>query len=170
MQCNVLQSSVTQDGNDHYFDEIRSYLLIGKDLFNEMKRNTFSAQESYAEVLCSRCRAFMQGLVSISRSPLWPQQIVDNFCQVIAEFQRLHNIYQERFDGFSGEDYRYCCTSETQHAPGKGRPKFLIPMSQLVGLRSPGRQFQKCLVSLKKLFYVVDMNFPCQWVKTTIQI
>lgn len=118
-----------------YFQQICSYLLLGKDLFNEMNRNIFTSQEGYAEVLCSRSTAFVEGLVTISRNPVWPQNILDGFCLLINEFQRLQNRYEERFDGFSGEDSQYVCPNQQRNS-GKGRPKFLIPRSQLVGLRS----------------------------------
>ena len=53
-----------------YFQEIFSYLLLGKDLFNEMSRNVFTSEEGCAELLCSRSTAFLEGLVAISRDPV----------------------------------------------------------------------------------------------------
>ena len=93
--------------SEEYLDEIQSCLSIVKDLFAEMKRNTFSADERYAEAICLRCKAFMEGLVIISRNPLWPQQFVDDICELLRKFQHLHNIYDEQFNGFRVEDSQY---------------------------------------------------------------
>ena len=95
----------------------------------------FTCDENYAEVLCSRCTTFVEGLVTISRNPTWPQDMADDFCSLINQFQQIQYRYEERFNGFSGEDTQYICPIEQQNN-ARGRPKFVIPFAQLVGLRS----------------------------------
>ena len=97
-----------------YFQEICLYLLLSKDLFNEMSRNVFTSVEVYAEFLCFRSTAFLEVLVAISRNLVWPQNIVNSLFLVATEFQRLQNRYAEQFDGFSGEESsQYFCPGET---------------------------------------------------------
>ena len=115
-----------------------------------MSRNVFTSEERCAELLCSRSTAFLEELVAISRNPVWPQNIVDSFFLVTTEYQRLQDSYAEQFEGFSGENSSQYLRPSQQHNSGKGRPKFLIPRAQLVGLRT----FIK--------FYL-EGNFPNAW-------
>ena len=49
-------------------NDVRSYLLNGRDMYLELRRNTFTAQGTYAKVLCSRCSAFIYGLSIIAQN------------------------------------------------------------------------------------------------------
>ena len=61
---------------DSQYGQIRAYLLLGKDLFNEMDRNRFTYDDNLAEVLHNRCSAFIEGLVIISRNITFTAEIV----------------------------------------------------------------------------------------------
>ena len=104
----------------------------GKDLFNEMNRNKFTCDDNYAEVLCSRSRAYVEGLTTITRNPVWPEEVID-FCSLILQFQQIRAEYEQRFNSLDRDDTQYRCPEEST---GRGRPKFVIPVNQLVGLRS----------------------------------
>ena len=78
-----VQQEVSIDNQSKFLDDVREYINIGKDLFAEMKRNCFSVNECYAGVLCSRSEVFMEGLVIISRNPVWPQYLVDVIFDII---------------------------------------------------------------------------------------
>ena len=45
-----------------FINDVLSYLAVGKDMFIELKRNLFTAEDDYANVLCQRCTAFIDGL------------------------------------------------------------------------------------------------------------
>ena len=68
-----------KDG-DQQFREISTYLIIEKDLFDEMNRNKFTCDENYAEILCLRSSTYIEGLTTIARNPVWPQEVKDDFC------------------------------------------------------------------------------------------
>lgn len=119
--------------SDQQFQEISAYLIIGKDLLNEMNRNKFTCDENYAEILCSRNSAYVEGLSTIARNPVWPQEMRDDFYSLINQFQQIRAEYEQRLNGLDREDTQYRCPEEST---GRGRPKFVIPVNQLVGLRS----------------------------------
>ena len=48
---------------DQHFREISAYLTIGKDSFKEIKRSKFTCDEDYADIFCSRSRAYVEGLL-----------------------------------------------------------------------------------------------------------
>ena len=75
------------ENGDQQFREISAYLIIGIDLFNEMYRNKITCDENYAEILCSRSSAYVEGLTAITRNPFWPQEVKDAFCSSINQFQ-----------------------------------------------------------------------------------
>ena len=77
---------MSEDG-DQQLREISSYLIIGKDLFNEMNRNKITCDENYAEILWSRSSAYVEGLTAITRYPFRPQEVKDDFCSSISQFQ-----------------------------------------------------------------------------------
>ena len=92
-----------------HFRQICAYLVLGKDLFNEMNRNKFTCDENFGEILCIRSCAFVDGLVAISRNPAWTEAIVDDFHSLINEFQQMQYTYGERFNGFGRDDFQYLC-------------------------------------------------------------
>ncbi len=105
------------------FREICAYLVLGKELFNEMNRNRFTCDENYGEILCTRLCAFIEGLVAISTNPTWPQATADDFYLLINELQEMQYAYEDRFNGFGRDDLAYLCPNEQRNA--KGRPKYL---------------------------------------------
>ena len=130
------ESKEQDDQHGQHYCQICAYLALGKDLFNEMNRNKFTCDENYGEILCTRSCAFIEGLIAISGNPTWPEAIVDDFYSLINEFQQMQYTYGERFNGFDTDDFQYLCRivmNELQNE--KGRPKFLIPRAQFLGLR-----------------------------------
>lgn len=117
-----------------FFDNLLSFLLLGKDVLIELKRNLFTAQNEYAIVLRERCNALVDGLMVVSSHTLTSCEISDGICSLVVELQRLSNILEERLENFPDEEYRFVSCSEK--GGGRGRSKFLIPESQIVGLRS----------------------------------
>lgn len=101
-----------------------------------MNRNKFTCDENFGEILCTRSCAFVEGLVAISRNPAWTEAIAYDFHTLINEFQQMQYTYGERFNGFGRDDFQYLCPIYNEQRNEKGRPKFLIPRAQLVGLRS----------------------------------
>ena len=49
------------ENGDQQFREISAYLIIGKDLFNEMYRSKIPCDENYVEILCSPSSAYVEG-------------------------------------------------------------------------------------------------------------
>ena len=62
-----------------YCNDVRSYLRNGRDMYLELRRNIFTAQGTYAEVLCSRCSAFIYDLSVIAQNSIWSPEIVRDF-------------------------------------------------------------------------------------------
>ena len=118
---------------DQHFREISAYLTIGKDLFKEMKRSKFTCNEDYADILCSRSSAYVEGLATITGNPVWPQEVKDDSCSLIIQFQEIRAEYEQRLNGLDSETTQYRCPEEST---GRGRPKYVIPVNQLVELRS----------------------------------
>ena len=123
-----------------FINDVLSYLAVGKDMFIELKRNLFTAEDDYANVLCQRCTAFIDGLSILSGNSLWSRPvgdtyIADDMCNLIIELQQMHDILQERVETAPTENSRYTCGYE-RGSRRRGRPRFLIPERQLVGLRS----------------------------------
>ena len=87
-------STRAQDGrrlNEPVFscNDIRSYLLNGRDTYLELRRNLFTAQGIYAGVLCSRCSAFIYGLSIIAQlqNSVWSPKIVSDFRSLVTELE-----------------------------------------------------------------------------------
>jgi hypothetical protein len=64
----------------------------------------------------------------------------------MAELQRMYDILQERVESAPDENSRYTCGYESYNH--RGRPKFLIPERQLVGLRSLNFTWKEIAVML----------------------
>ena len=112
-----------------FINDVLSYLAVGKDMFIELKRNLFTAEDDYANVLCQRCTAFIDGLSILSGNSLWSRPvgdtyIADDMCNLIIELQRMHDILQERVETAPTENSRYTCGYE-RGSRRRGRPRFL---------------------------------------------
>ena len=77
-------------------NDVRSYILNGRDIYLELRRNIFTAQGNYAEILCSRCSAFIYGLSVIPQNSIWSPEIVRDLVSLVTELERLHSILSER--------------------------------------------------------------------------
>jgi hypothetical protein len=130
-----------------FVNDVLSYLTFGKDMFIELKRNLFTARDDYANILSQRCSAFIDGLSIMSRNSLWSTDIADDMCHLMAELQRMYDILQERVESAPDEYSRYTCGYESYNHR-RGRPKFLIPERQLVGLRSLNFTWKEIAVML----------------------
>lgn len=78
-----------------FFSNLLSFLLVGKDVLIDPKRNLFTAQSDYAIVLQQRCNALIYGLLVVSANSLSSSDISDGTCSLIDELQRLNNILEE---------------------------------------------------------------------------
>ena len=96
-----------------------------------LRRNIFTAQGTYAEVLCSRCSAFIYGLSVIAQSSIWSPEVVliRNLGSLETELERLYSILNERCGTFETENSRYICEYEGNHEARRGRPRFSVPES-----------------------------------------
>ena len=56
-----------------------------------------------------------------------------DFCSLIIQFQQIREEYEQCLNTLDREDTQYGCPEEST---ARGRPKFVIPVNQLVGLRS----------------------------------
>lgn len=134
----AMEIGETENVRNIFLNDVSSHLLLGKGMFIELKRNLFTAQDDYANILCQRCTAFLDGLSIMAGNYLLPRDIADNMCQLMVELQRMHDILHERIESMShNEDSRYTCGYEDGNSRRqRGRPKFLIPERQLAGLRA----------------------------------
>ena len=107
-------------------NDVRSYLLNGRDMYLELRRNTFTAQGTYAKVLCSRCSAFIYGLSIIAQNSIWSPEIVCDLGSLVTELERLYSILNERLGTFKTENSRYICKYEGNHEARRGRPRFSV--------------------------------------------
>jgi hypothetical protein len=118
-----------------YCNDVRLYLLNGRDMYLELRRNIFTAQCIYAGVLCSWCSAFIYGFSIITQNSIWSPQIVIDLPSLVSELESLYNILNEisRVEAFETENSRYMC--EDNQEARRGRPRFSVPGRQSIGLR-----------------------------------
>ena len=108
--------------NCELFDNL-SFLLLGKDVLIELKKNLFTAQNEYAIVLQERCSALLDGLMVVSSHTLTSCEISIGICSLVVELQQLSNILEERLENFPDEDHCFVSCSAKGGGSGKSTRK-----------------------------------------------
>ena len=122
-----------------YFEHIIDFLSLGINLFEDLRRHSFSSDTRFAEVLVCRAEEYVNGLVVLLHAYDWSEDICGAFAPVVAAVQDYINHFNERFNNFvqkNEECYRCPNEERDESSVGAGRPRFLIPRDQLQGLRS----------------------------------
>ena len=139
-------------------DVFLEILNVGKEVYREIQRNMFAADEEILEKLRNRCLQFIIALLFASRSFETHQDIVADIDRAVVEFQTLYNRLDERCSTFDDREASYTCPTVTSNQ-SRGRPSLVIPKEQIEVLRSLGFSWATMVVCQMSLFGTVLLQF-----------